>query len=236
MRVAIVCTLSAFCNSSLKVFFSQPRPFHLDPTLGIGKVGGYGLPSGHAQESVVLWGSMAHFIRRKWFWALTVILLLLIGFSRVYLGVHFPSDVIAGWTVGTAILWFYIVFQPGVENWIISRSLTLRLLLVLAVPLGLLLLHRGVVVVFQSGLLLGIGTGAMVTARFVSFSSRCTKKRALARYIIGIIILVASLSQLRGIYAYQATTGYLVKGLLHSACNGIWISLGAPLLFRLLKL
>jgi membrane-associated phospholipid phosphatase len=181
MRVAVVCTLSAFCNSSLKGLFSQPRPFDLDPNLGIGRAGGYGLPSGHAQESVVLWGSIAHFIGKKWFWAVTVALLLLIGFSRVYLGVHFPTDVIAGWAVGIALLWLYIIFQPRIENWIISRNLAIQLLLVLAVPLGLLLIHGGVVVAFQSGMLLGIGAGAIVKARFVSFSSRCTKEKAVAR-------------------------------------------------------
>src|SRR4030042_3558272 len=64
MRVAVVCTISAFCNSFLKVLFSQPRPFNLEPSLGIGKAGGYGLPSGHAQGSIVLWGSIAHWMKK----------------------------------------------------------------------------------------------------------------------------------------------------------------------------
>ena len=236
MRVAVVCTLSAVCNASLKVLFSQPRPFDLVPELGIGRAGGYGLPSGHAQESVVLWGSIAHFTGKKWFWALTVSLLLLIGFSRVYLGVHFPTDVIAGWTVGIALLWLYIHFHPAIENWVGGRHSSIQLLLVLAVPLGLLLMHSGVVVAFQSGMLLGIGAGAIVRTRFISFSSRCAKGTAVARYAVGITILVGSLSLLRGMYPYQATTADLVRGFLHSALNGIWISLGAPALFRLLKL
>ena len=236
MRVAVVCTFSAFCNASLKVLFSQPRPFDLDPTLGIGRAGGYGLPSGHAQESVVLWGSIAHFIGKKWFWAVTAAILLLIGFSRVYLGVHFPTDVIVGWAVGMVLLGLYVIGWRGVEDWITAQKTAMQLLLVLAVPLGLLLLHGGVVVVYQSGLLLGIGTGAMVASRFVLFSSPCTKERAVARYIIGVIILVGLLSLLRGVYLHQPSTGYLAAGFFHSAFNGIWISLGAPWLFRLLKL
>ncbi len=236
MRVAVVCTLSAFCNSSLKVFFSQPRPFDLDPNLGIGRAGGYGLPSGHAQESVVLWGSIAHFAGKTWFWAVTAAILLLIGFSRVYLGVHFPTDVIAGWTVGIILLGLYVICRRGIEDWITAQTMAMQLLLVLAVPLCLLVLDNGFVVVYQSGMLLGIGTGAMVTDRFVSFSSRCTKERAVARYVIGIIIIIASLSLIRMINPHQATSGELAKGFFHSAFNGIWISLGAPWLFRLLKL
>jgi len=236
MRVAVICTLSAFSNSSLKVLFSQPRPFDLDPSLGIGRAGGYGLPSGHAQESMVLWGSIAHFIGKKWFWAMTAAILLLIGFSRVYLGVHFPTDVIAGWGVGIILLGLYASTCRGIEDWIAAQKTAIQLLLVMAVPLGLLLMHSGVVVAFQSGLLLGIGAGAIVRARFLSFSSRCAKGTAVARYAVGITILVGSLSLLRGMYPYQATTGYLFRGFFLSAFNGIWISLGAPAVFRLMKL
>jgi membrane-associated phospholipid phosphatase len=236
MRVAVVCTLSAFCNASLKVLFAQPRPFDLDPALGIGRAGGYGLPSGHAQESVVLWGSIAHFIARKWFWAVTAAILLLIGLSRVYLGVHFPTDVIAGWVVGIMLLGLYVMTCSGIEDWLSAQKTSIQLLLVLAVPLGLLLMHSGVVVVYQSGMLLGIGAGAMLQARFVPFASRCTKERAVARSVIGIIILIASLSLLRGVYSHQPPTAHLAAGFFHSACNGAWISLGAPWLFRLIKL
>jgi hypothetical protein len=236
MRMAVICTFSAFCNASLKVLFAQPRPFDLDPTLGIGRAGGYGLPSGHAQESVVLWGGIAHVIGKKWFWAVTAAILLLIGFSRIFLGVHFPTDVVAGWAVGVILLGLYVITCGSIEDWISAQKTAIQALLALAVPLGLLLMHSGVVVVYQSGMLLGIGAGAMVKARFVSFASQCTKERAAARYGIGIMVLIASFSLLRGVYSYQPTTGYLAAGFSHSAFNGIWISLGAPWLFRLLKL
>jgi membrane-associated phospholipid phosphatase len=236
MRVAVVCTLSAFCNSSLKVLFAQPRPFDLDPALGIGRAGGYGLPSGHAQESLLLWGSIAHFIGKKWFWAMTAAILLLIGLSRVYLGVHFPTDVFAGWTVGVILLWLYVVTCGGIENWISAQKTSIQTLLALAVPLGLLLMHGGVVVVYQAGMLLGIGAGAVVKARLVPSGSQCTKEKAVARYVVGVVILAGSLSLLRRLYVHQPAADYLAAGFFHSACNGIWISLGAPWLFRLLKL
>jgi hypothetical protein len=185
---------------------------------------------------VVLWGSIAHFIGKTWFWVLTVIILLQIGFSRVYLGVHFPTDVIGGWAAGIILLGLYVIGWRGIEDWVTAQKTAMQLLLVLAVPLGLLFLHSGVIVVYQSGMLLGIGCGAVVTSRFLSFSSRCTKERAVARYVIGIIIIIASLSLLRMHNPHQATPGDLVKGFFYLAFNGIWISLGAPVLFRLLKL
>ena len=236
LRVAVVCSISAISNSFLKEFFSQPRPFNLEAALGIGKAGGYGLPSGHAQGSLVLWGSIAHRVKKKWFWAMTASLLVLVGFSRIYLGVHFPTDVIAGWAVGLVLLWVYVMLQPGIEGWIAGRDLGIQTLLVLAVPPGLLLFHLSGVAVFQLGMLLGIGIGAIIKSCWLSFSARCTPGRALMRYGIGIAILIGFLGLLRGMYPPRETSGYLVMGFFHSAVNGLWISLGAPWLFRLLKL
>ena len=235
VRVAVVFSISAIANSFLKEFFSQPRPFNLDPSLGIGTAAGYGLPSGHAQESLVLWWSVALGVRKKWFWAVTAVLIILVGFSRVYLGVHFPTDVMGGWAVGIILLCLYAMFQPGIEDWIRSRSIFIQALLVLAVPSGLLLLHVSGVTVFQLGLLLGIGSGAMVKSRFLPFPVSCAPGRAMVRYAIGIAILIGFLGLMRGVYPARETVGYLVTGFFHSAVNGLWISLGAPWLFRLLK-
>ena len=236
VRVAALFSISAFSNSLLKEFFAQPRPFNLEPALGIGTAGGYGLPSGHAQGSMVLWGCIAHRVNKRWFWAITAVLLMLVGFSRVYLGVHFPTDIIVGWAVGLALLWVSIMLYPGIDGWIASRNPGLQALLVLAVPPGLLLFHSGGVAVFQMGLLMGIGIGAVVQGRSLPFSARCTPGKAVVRYAIGIAILIALLGLLRGMYPPREAAGSMVMGFLHAAVNGIWMSLGAPWLFRLLKI
>lgn len=236
VRVAVVFSISAMANSFLKEFFAQPRPFNLDPGVGIGTASGFGLPSGHAQESLVFWGSLALGVRKRWFWAGASVLIVLVGCSRVYLGVHFPTDVLAGWAVGGILLWLYAMLWPAMENWILSRNTLMQVLLVLAVPPGLLLLHVSGVTVLQLGLLLGIGFGVLVRSLYLSFPTRCTPVRALLRYGIGMAMLVGLLGLLRGIYPARETAGFLVMSFFHSAVNGLWISLGAPWLFRLLKL
>jgi len=236
MRVAIVCSISAFCNFSLKDFFAQPRPFNLDPTVGITTARGYGLPSGHAQGSLVLWGSIAAWTRKKWVWAVTAFFVALTGFSRVYLGVHFPTDVLAGWMLGILLLALYCTLQPRIEHWITGQSIVVQVLALLSVSLVLLLISGNRIMVYQLGMLLGIGVGAMLKVRYLPFSVSGIRWTSLARYSIGITILFTLFTTLRTIYPAQQATGYFMIGFLHSAVNGLWISLGAPWLFRLLKL
>ncbi len=100
-------------NVLLKELFDRPRPdiaFHLT------KVETPSFPSGHAMESAVIYFTLAALLARLveprplkvYFLCLAALFSLLVGVSRVYLGVHYPSDVLAGWTAGlawSAICW-----------------------------------------------------------------------------------------------------------------------------------
>jgi undecaprenyl-diphosphatase len=89
----------------LKALFARPRPYFEQPLL---LETYYSFPSGHAMEAVVLYGMLAYFAvlaLRTWQTRAAVVfgtslLILLIGFSRMYLGVHHLSDVVAGFAAG----------------------------------------------------------------------------------------------------------------------------------------
>jgi membrane-associated phospholipid phosphatase len=73
---------------------------------------GYSFPSGHSFFALVVYGMLAYWLTRdaprrarRWGWALAVGLILLVGFSRVFLGEHYPSDVAAGYAVALPWLW-----------------------------------------------------------------------------------------------------------------------------------
>lgn len=102
-RVAMLLFISGIINSFLKDYFQDPRPaieFMLDPQVGTS----YGLPSGHAQIAVTLWGLLAYELKDKWVTTCSIILIVLICFSRLYLGVHDMGDIISGLAIGIAIL------------------------------------------------------------------------------------------------------------------------------------
>ena len=94
-------------NLVLKDFFDRPRP---DLALHLTQVNSPSFPSGHAMESAVIYFTLAALLARLvqeralklYFLGLAALFTFLIGLSRVYLGVHYPSDVLAGWTAGLA--------------------------------------------------------------------------------------------------------------------------------------
>lgn len=103
-RTALVLFFSFFLNSLVKEALHQPRPFQAFPdVLALGRAGGNGIPSGHAQSSLLFWGLLAVQVRRRWFTFGALGLAVAIAFSRVALGVHFPSDILGGWVLALAL-------------------------------------------------------------------------------------------------------------------------------------
>jgi membrane-associated phospholipid phosphatase len=111
-------------NQYAKGWFDTPRPFELDPSVirtqrAVDGALGAGFPSGHAQSATTFWGLAAVLVGRAWFWALAALLVLLVAFSRVYLGVHVPADIVGGLLIGLAVvalaaLWVRSGFEPPV--------------------------------------------------------------------------------------------------------------------------
>ena len=77
---------------------------------------GYSFPSGHAAMTVAIYGSMALQKKKKWAWILAVVISLLVGVSRFVTGVHYPTDVLAGWVLGIAAIGFGILLEKKVSN------------------------------------------------------------------------------------------------------------------------
>ena len=102
-----------FLSYSLKLAFRRDRPFFTDP---LATLSTYSFPSGHATVSIAVYGALALVLVRRLTGparvacvAAAVLLVSLIGFSRMYLGVHFLSDVLAGFSVGLAWLALCVV-------------------------------------------------------------------------------------------------------------------------------
>ena len=113
IRITALSLSSVILSFSLKTYFRRERP----ELQLIGDVGGYSFPSGHALISVVFYGLFIHIVwhevKHKWLRTVLVVslilLILLISFSRIYLRVHYASDVIAGLSVG--FIWVVLSLQ-----------------------------------------------------------------------------------------------------------------------------
>lgn len=112
-RTVLVVPAGMLLNVGLKHAFARARPSHEEPLVQIAT---YSFPSGHAVASTVFYGMLCvlvfAYVRSRGLRAaavaLAVSMVLLVCFSRVYLGAHFPSDVIAGVAVGTLCLVLFL--------------------------------------------------------------------------------------------------------------------------------
>lgn len=110
-------------NKGIKAIVSRPRP---DAALHLIEQGGWSFPSGHAITSMFFFGMVIWLIRRnvqnrRLANILTMLLAIptiLVGVSRVYLGVHYPTDVLAGWCLGVVAIalfsWFATLFPMSI--------------------------------------------------------------------------------------------------------------------------
>jgi membrane-associated phospholipid phosphatase len=235
-RLGVVFLLSAYVNAGLKEIFQHPRPFDLDPTVKLHEIEGYGLPSGHSQSAVVVWGTIALEFRKRWLWIVAVVLMVLIGFSRIYLGVHFPTDVLAGWAVGAIVLALYLALGPRIEAWLQRVGLTWQLIVAIVVPLVLMLVHPIKDTISSMAVLMGLGVGAVTSRRVAPFTSAGSLGKRVLRFLVGVVGIFALYLGLSLLFPREGEPLYLLLRVVRYALIGLWAGLGAPWLFLRLGL
>lgn len=107
-------------NSTLKALFARERPSIVD---AVDHVSSQSFPSGHAMAAMIVYGSIAYLVGRleptprlrRVTWTLAGLVILAIGISRMYLGVHYPSDIVAGFIGGLAWIAFVAASVKAVQ-------------------------------------------------------------------------------------------------------------------------
>lgn len=113
LELFIVTGVSFVALTLLKHYFAIDRPYIIDPTLTFyDRESSFALPSGHALMSVVIlgWVLIRHPKTTVLVWGIPVFIVL-IGLSRIYLGVHYPSQVLAGWLFGLLFLYIFKIID-----------------------------------------------------------------------------------------------------------------------------
>ena len=227
MRLAVLFLLSGLVNLWLKAAFNTPRPYQADARVRlIGPAeANASFPSGHAQATTTAWVALGRRARRRWLWILGVILIALVALSRMYLGVHYPPDVIGGILFGViAVAIFARVEAPLSARWAaLPFGAQIALSIVLAPALLIVLVDRDTVA--ATATLAGLSTGYAVQRRWVNFTVGGSAGQRALRYILGTAGVVAIYFVLRGAFgalADEETTLWYVLRFARYGLVGLW--------------
>jgi membrane-associated phospholipid phosphatase len=151
LRLGLYLMIGGMVNSALKVAFHGPRPYWYNSNVKVigSAENSFGVPSGHAQNAVVVWGTLAERIKHRAAWIIAILIMFMVGISRIYLAVHFPHDVLVGWLFGVIMLWLLLRLERPVVNWIKQYQTGIQLLLIFLFSLLLIL----IVIIAQLSLL-----------------------------------------------------------------------------------
>ncbi|RVX39472.1 PAP2 superfamily protein [Nonomuraea polychroma] len=252
LRLAFTVMVSAAANAVAKLAAHQPRPYWIDPRVRpLSVEGAFGLPSGHAQNGTAGLGRLAVTAARPGAWWTAGGLVTLVCLSRVYLGVHFVSDVVAGVLLGAAVLLLVLKLERpltawwrGLELWAqLAASAALSVALIGAAALanapyagwsppaawssaGQIAPESLTTVVTMAGVLFGTLAGASIMHRIGWFDAGGPLGLRVARWLLGTAVAVLIWyvqGELLPRTGVVAYAGYAVLAL--------WVQLGAPVTF-----
>lgn len=209
--MAFSVSVGSLVNHLMKLTFCIERPWLLDqriqpPEIAIKNQGGYSFPSGHAQLASGYLTGTAVWLRKKHVLSFLCILsMILIGFSRVYLGVHTSLDVIVGILESIILLMIFTKLIPWFWNDRKHTSLLSAGLIVFAASsalyfsfkpypmhydsFGNLLTNPKDMITFTGvGATIGFAIGLFLEKRFINFSTDISAKHKLFRLLIGVIL------------------------------------------------
>lgn len=233
-RYAMIFLSSVVLNETLKDVIARPRPYS-SPTVEsvTPPTDGYAFPSGHAQNSTIqAWLLNERFgTLKRWVRPALITFVVLVSFSRVYLGQHYLSDVVAGIVVASLLYGLYRYLATKV-TWTIPQTVLYAspLLLVL-----LLLFPEKNLVISVAGIIGGT-IGYVIEERYIQFDVKASLKIQVLKFVLGIAITLGLQEGLKLVlpYANAGETLTLVLDFIRYALLVMWVTLGAPASFKLL--
>ena len=267
LRVAFILVTSNYLNSIVKLLFAAPRPFWVNTdVIPFIQEHSFGIPSGHAQNAAAFTGITAAWIKRAWAWVTLVLLTFFIGFSRVYLGVHFVHDVVAGWLLGYLLLVLFLLLWNPATAWLKMKTMPQQIAIAFLISLSMIVLGTlttarldGYVFPVEwqenalragplpdpisledtfttAGTFLGLAVGAVWIASRGGFHTTGSLNQRVLRYVIGLFGIMILWFGLGQIFPRGETLLPLVLRYLRYILVGFWITAGAPWLFFHFKL
>ena len=240
LRAALAMLVAQFLVMVLKDYFGQPRPFQVDPRIISDGEWGLSFPSGHAQGAMVYYGLIAAVVARRWVTALLGVIIFLVGFSRAYLGVHYPHDVVAGWLIGAGLLYAWLTLEDSTASFFSRLSTEKRALLGVILPLAVAALHNAFYANPASYAIAGAVSGTIFSLASPSarsaFDERDRLWRKAARFALGMPLLFGLVRAMRYGWPSEPSLTLSMLTFVNGAVLMLFVGIAAPRLFGWLRL
>ncbi len=244
-------------NVLVKHAFRGPRPYWLDSSIQLSENESYGIPSGHTQLTVVIYGMLAVWYKRGWLTWLAVFMVVAMGLSRIYLGVHFVHDVAAGFLIGLIILIGFFAWRQYGSGQFDKSILGRKLFWAVMVPLVLAVVYVIVRLIIGApntavawavfipgaelaglegmatsfGALLGLGIGINLEASRTRFMVDGPIWQRVVRYLLGLAVTVAIYAGLKVVFPADPLWLAIPFRILRYMLLTLWMSYYGPALF-----
>jgi len=228
-RVGMVLLFTFVLNAVIKSIFQVPRPDLIEHLV---HADDWSFPSGHSQAAMVLWGWLAYEFRDRRGYILAALLIVAVGFSRVYLGVHYPTDVLGGWFIGLLTILGYswlMKLEPAAWSYLGPTRQSL-IIFVLLMGLFMLVPELSEVAIKGGAAFIGFLAGYLHEKKFLDCSFRPGMNLLISKFVLGLVGIIVIWIGLKQIFISIGYTNDMTMFIRYTLLGG-WISYGAPYLF-----
>lgn len=218
IRIAFLLIINGLVNFHLKRLLDMPRPIVDYPELAMFPFNSPGMPSGAAQMAILLGGLLVATWKSGWSWVVAFLFVLVISFSRLYLGVHYPIDILGGWAVGLILLYGFLKGLPFIERLLAKQGRAFGLL-ICAVICFLYTFFLPIPPIYKlMGAWLGFGVGAYLSMHWELYTP--ASKNIQWRIYKGVAAVLS-------LFAIYALIHHQFIPFIESFILSFWISFGA---------
>ncbi|MHC1748751.1 MAG: phosphatase PAP2 family protein [Cellulosilyticaceae bacterium] len=224
LRIGWIVLFSAGINGIVKNIVRMPRPFQKGVTspIRVQTATSYSFPSGHTQLATTFWGSSMMILKGNFTYIVGTALILLTAFSRLYLGVHWPTDVIGGIIFGVVslIIGLKLIDEKATITKVHVIGVSIAFIVCTAMPIDADLAKT-------IGALWGLTFGAYLEQKYIHFIEKETLKNQIIKVIVGFTVTILLYIGMKTLMPKNILTDMIRYSVVL-----LWVSAGAPYLFK----
>ncbi|WP_242301261.1 phosphatase PAP2 family protein [Bacillus cereus group sp. BfR-BA-01423] len=225
-HMIVMLCFSGYIGIVIKEFMKIPRPYTYDgiQSLYEKSAASYSFPSTHVQLATTFWGSFMILCKKRIIWIIGIVFIILVSISRLYLRVHWLSDIIGAVLFSVIVVYLYTKVTMGLSD----RKFILLQRIILAVSLIMYVMTSQVDNLKLLGVLTGSTIGIMLENHFINMNESNDFKMQVVKTVLGLSILLVVQLLLKKVIPDMYYLRYVL--------TGFTITFLCPFMFHMLRI